>query len=79
MFHLFRFAIWITGTATLVIFGLGFFGYEPNWDYRSQQAVRCKDVLSSCRNTLLHKGVDGALSGCRLDCLHPESLIRKSE
>jgi hypothetical protein len=79
MFHLLRFAIWITGTVTLVLFGIRYFGYEPNPNYWSQQTSRCEGAVSSCRGILFWKGVDGVRDGCKWNCIDPELLIRKTE
>lgn len=79
MFHLLRLAIWVTGTVTLVIFGLRHFGYEPNWNFWNQQTSRCETAVSSCRGILFWRGVEGAGRDCEWNCLDPNLLIRKTE
>lgn len=79
MFHLLRVAIWITGTVTLVVFGLRYFGFEPNWNYWNQQAALCEGAFSSCKGTLFWKGLEGVQTECGWNCIDPELLIRKSE
>ncbi|NTW13738.1 MAG: hypothetical protein HGA31_01775 [Candidatus Moranbacteria bacterium] len=77
MFHVIRLAIWIAGILTLTVFGLRYFGYEPNWAYFSQQKAQCDRMLSDCRRTVILKGVQGVEKDCKWNCIDPGILIRK--
>lgn len=76
MFQLLKLAIWIAGIATLTVFGLRHFGYEPNWRYFEEQQRLCVRTVSDCRKTLFLTGIEGALDDCEFDCFNPGSLIR---
>lgn len=77
MFSLIRIIIWITGVVTVSAILLGIFGYGIDWSYFGEQKARCNQMTADCRNTIIHKGVDGAVDGCRFDCIDIRPLIRK--
>ncbi len=78
MFSLLRLIIWIVGIVTVASFALPYFGYEPNWDYWTERAEICGTAVSDCRETLVRKGTDGALTHCSIgDCIDPRAIVRK--
>ena len=77
MFSLFRTVIWIVGAFTVVIFVLGYFGYEPNWNYWNSQKEHCSSMAMQCRDTLVRTGTDGAASQCQWNCGDFGLLIKK--
>ncbi|MEI6650751.1 MAG: hypothetical protein WCL23_04960 [Candidatus Moraniibacteriota bacterium] len=78
MFQLLRLAIWIAGIATLTMFGLRYFGYEPNWQYWNQQKTLCTETFTACRSTVIRKGLEGAQKECQLNCFDPRMFVLKS-
>ena len=46
MIKLIKFIIWIVGLLVVAHFALGYFGYEPNWNYVQESKVICKEKAS---------------------------------
>ncbi|MEI7749804.1 MAG: hypothetical protein WCJ25_02270 [Candidatus Moraniibacteriota bacterium] len=77
MFSLLRTVIWVVGAFTVGMFVLRYFGYEPNWNYWNAQKEHCAAMATDCRDTLVRKETDGAVTQCQWNCVDLGLMIKK--
>lgn len=78
MFSLLRLIVWLVGAATILFFGLRYFGYETDPGYWKERRTACFRELDGCRKIFIREGTEGLREHCRPDCLDPATLIRKT-
>lgn len=77
IFFLGRLIIWLAGLAVIGYVVLSFLGYEVNRAYFEESKAACEERLRECRQTLIHKGLEGAKAECEFECVEPKLLIEK--
>lgn len=77
MLSLLRLIIWIAGVATILFFGLQYFGYETDPGAYMEQREICLEKISDCRQVLVREGTEGIKEHCQFDCVDPKLFIRK--
>ena len=77
MIKLIKFIIWIVGLLVVAHFALGYFGYEPNWNYVQESKAICKEKASQCGKELVEQGTKNAKCGSAWDCVDFKLLIKK--
>jgi hypothetical protein len=75
MFSLIKSIVWIVGILVVAYFVLGYFGYEVNLDYFSQNKEQCQQRVKDCTDNLIHQGIDNAK--CDINCVDPGLIIKK--
>lgn len=79
MFSLLRLIVWLVGVATILFFGLRYFGYETDLGYWKEQRTRCLKEFDDCRKIFIREGTEGLRDHCRPECLtDPSTLLKKS-
>lgn len=75
MISLIKGIIWLAGLCVVACFILGYFGYEPNWNYFSQTKATCEEKLAECTSNAIHQGIDNVQ--CNFNCVDPQLIIKK--
>lgn len=75
MFSLVKLIIWLAGLCVVAYFILGYFGYEPNFNYFDQSKTKCEEKLKECAANAIHQGVDNIQ--CNFNCVDPQLIIKK--
>jgi len=75
MFSLIKSIIWIVGTLVVFYFILGYFGYEPNFNYFKESQSNCEEKLKECGKNLVAEGTNNVQ--CDIKCVDPQLIIKK--
>lgn len=75
MFSLIKSVIWLAGLAVVAYFVMGYFGYEPNFDYFKERKAGCEEKLKECGKDLVAEGTNNVQ--CDIKCVDPQLIIKK--
>jgi hypothetical protein len=77
MWSLLKFIIWIAGVLVVVYFILGYFGYEPNFNYLQESKAKCREKAAKCGQELVEQGTKNAKCYSVWDCIELKLIIKK--
>ena len=60
MINLIKTIIWIAGVLVVAYFVLGYFGYEPNYNYIQESKAKCKEKAGQCGKELVKEGTENS-------------------